>query len=558
MGVSPQKKAVLERVWLFSSLAEPPKSDKWALAHLSLLLGGLIKVDNFNCIGYNTVKFSTLFFGNRKINGKRKGSGDMQTTTSIHWNKGEIAKAHNEREESLCRNESHIDLKNEHGYSYHEVLVRTDLREAYQDIFGDALDSYNAKQKRADRRKSIDDYMQSIVDDTRGKRQTKKVNGKRVVDEDARQGKQLSYEFTVKVGNTERERDKNGRVKYDSNDHHIRTQELPRELQNIILKEYARTFQQNNPNLILVNADLHGDEGFYNRKGVWEYSEDHLHCEVVPVASGFKTGLSVQNSMNKAMAQMGFDTPECYQEWAKKEQERLEEITKAKYVEYCQAHPNFYSKKGDLEIIHPVTDRTKEGGKSKEQLASEQELDEAIHEAESIKRTFLKGMEQVREKEKELVQREKDVERSRENVNDMHEIVLHDREVNQRRKARLDEREKKLDTRENDLDTRENDLNAREGSLAFIEENALKIQNTALQMQKKQEEKEKEFQVREDALQAQEEVMREREDLCTKQEKWYGQQQKQHTETVAKRMQQLRSLSGYPTEEKDRDYGPKF
>ena len=503
----------------------------------------------------------------------------MQTTTSIHWNKGDIAKEHNEREEELCSNESHIDFYNDHGNSFHEVLVRTDLREAYQNIFGDALNTYNAKQKRADRRQSIDSYMQSIVDDTRGKRQTKKVNGKRVVDEDARHGKQLSYEFIVKVGNTERERDVNGRVKYNSEGHHIRMQELPRDLQNTILREYARTFQQNNPNLILINADLHADEGFYNRKGVWEYSANHLHCEIVPVATGFKTGLSIQNSMNKAMAQMGFNTPECYQEWAKKEQERLEEITKAKYIEYCQIHPDFYRDKGDLEIIHPVADRTKEGDKSKECFALEQELDEAIHEAEYIKAMFLKGCKQNNKKKEELDARENDlqaqekalqvqmkkyaemIQKAQIERNTTLQMQYENKEKEEElenRRLNLNIRELNLDTREDDLNARENDLNAREGNLAFIEDTTLKMQNTALQMQKEQEEKEKEFQVREDALQAQEEIMREREDLCIKQETWYSQEQKQHTENVAKRMQRLRNLSSYSTEEKGRDYGPEF
>ena len=503
----------------------------------------------------------------------------MQTTTSIHWNKGDIAKEHNEREEELCSNESHIDFYNDHGNSFHEVLVRTDLREAYQNIFGDALNTYNAKQKRADRRQSIDSYMQSIVDDTRGKRQTKKVNGKRVVDEDARHGKQLSYEFIVKVGNTERERDVNGRVKYNSEGHHIRMQELPRDLQNTILREYVRTFQQNNPNLILINADLHADEGFYNRKGVWEYSANHLHCEIVPVATGFKTGLSIQNSMNKAMAQMGFNTPECYQEWAKKEQERLEEITKAKYIEYCQIHPDFYRDKGDLEIIHPVADRTKEGNKSKECFALEQELDEAIHEAEYIKAMFLKGCKQNNKKKEELDARENDlqaqekalqvqmkkyaemIQKAQIERNTTLQMQYENKEKEEElenRRLNLNIRELNLDTREDDLNARENDLNAREGNLAFIEDTTLKMQNTALQMQKEQEEKEKEFQVREDALQAQEEIMREREDLCIKQETWYSQEQKQHTENVAKRMQRLRNLSSYSTEEKGRDYGPEF
>lgn len=451
----------------------------------------------------------------------------MQTTTSIHWNKGDIAKEHNEREEELCSNESHIDFYNDHGNSFHEVLVRTDLREAYQNIFGDALNTYNAKQKRADRRQSIDSYMQSIVDDTRGKRQTKKVNGKRVVDEDARHGKQLSYEFIVKVGNTERERDVNGRVKYNSEGHHIRMQELPRDLQNTILREYARTFQQNNPNLILINADLHADEGFYNRRGVWEYSANHLHCEIVPVATGFKTGLSVQNSMNKAMAQMGFNTPECYQEWAKKEQERLEEITKAKYIEYCQIHPDFYRDKGDLEIIHPVADRTKEGDKSKECFALEQELDEAIHEAEYIKAMFLKGCKQNNKKKEELDARENDlqaqekalqvqmkkyaemIQKAQIERNTTLQMQYENKEKEEElenRRLNLNIRELNLDTREDDLNARENDLNAREGNLAFLEETALEMQNTALQTQEKNKEKEKELNAREKMIQKNEDV----------------------------------------------------
>lgn len=417
----------------------------------------------------------------------------MQTTTSIHWNKGDIAKEHNEREEELCRNESHIDFYNDHGNSFHEVLVRTDLREAYQNIFGDALNTYNAKQKRADRRQSIDSYMQSIVDDTRGKRQTKKVNGKRVVDEDARHGKQLSYEFTVKVGNTERERDVNGRVKYNSEGHHIRMQELPRDLQNTILREYVRTFQQNNPNLILINADLHADEGFYNRKGVWEYSANHLHCEIVPVATGFKTGLSIQNSMNKAMAQMGFNTPECYQEWAKKEQERLEEITKAKYIEYCQIHPDFYRDKGDLEIIHPVADRTKEGGKSKECFALEQELDEAIHEAEAIKRMFSNGCKQNNKKKDELDARENDLQAQKKalqvEMNKYAEMIqkaqiernttLQMQYENKEKEKELDAREKELNDCKKEIKVWVEELDARDDSLSFREEMIQKNEDRA-------------------------------------------------------------------------------
>lgn len=303
----------------------------------------------------------------------------MQTTTTVHWNKGFISQAHNQRDEELCKNESHIDLENKYGDSYHESWYHSDLRDKYLEIFGGAIDDYNAKQKRKDRRIDIDDYMQSVANDTRGKKQTKRVNGKRVVDEDVqRQGKQLSYEITVKVGNTYRKKGDDGRTIYDENNHHVRMEELPRDLQYTILKKYCDTFQNENPNFKVVNIDLHADEGFLNRKGVWEYSEIHPHIEFIPVASGFKQGLSIQNSMNKAMSAMGFNTPDCYDLWAKKEQERLEKITQEEYKKYWfNKNISFYVSHGDLTIYHPVADKTLQGDKSKEQLAQEQELDEA-------------------------------------------------------------------------------------------------------------------------------------------------------------------------------------
>ena len=326
----------------------------------------------------------------------------MQTTTTIHVNPEEVSEKHNERDEELCKNEDHVDLYNEHGQSYHETWYHSDLRDKYQEIFGDAIAEYNAKQKRKDKKIDIDSYMQSVKNDDRGKRQTKMVNGKRVVNEDARRGKQLSYEITAKVGNTYRKKDANGRTIYDADNHHIREEELPRELQEKILKRYCDTFQDANPNFRVVNINYHADEGFYNRKGQWEYSEAHPHIEFIPIAHNFKQGLSVQNSMNKALKEMGFETPNCYALWAKKEQKRLEQITMQEYQAYCATHTQFAQTHGELTIYHPVADKLHAGDKTKEQFAQEQELDEAIHEAESIKRRFHKDVEKVNEKEAEL------------------------------------------------------------------------------------------------------------------------------------------------------------
>lgn len=288
----------------------------------------------------------------------------------MHWNKGMINTYHNERDEEMVKSENekkfHIDSENKFGKSYHENLLKTDLKEAYENIFGDSIEEYNKKQKRKDRRISIDDYMQQIKDDNRGKKQTKRGNdGKRIVDDKAvRQGKQLSYEVHCCVGNTEVETDENGRKKYTSDGHEVRHEELPRDIQEKVLKQYAEEFQERNPNFVLINANLHADEGYFNKNNVWEYSNIGLHLEFVPVATGFKQGLQVQNSMNKALKSMRYTNPDCYSEWAKNEQKRLEEITK----EYMS----------DVEFYHPVADKTREGNKTKEQHELEQQLKDAL------------------------------------------------------------------------------------------------------------------------------------------------------------------------------------
>ena len=329
----------------------------------------------------------------------------MRSTSTVHWNRGSISQEHNERDEDLCSKEPHIDFYNEHGESFHETLYSSNLREKYEEIFGDAIAEYNTKQKRKDRRITIDDYMETVQNDDRGKRQTKRVNGKRVVDENAaRRGKQLSYEITYKVGNTERLRDEDGRTVYDEKGHHVRTEWLPREVQQKALREYAETFQERNPNLIMVNANLHCDEGFYNKKGVWEYACDGLHIEVIPVASGFKQGLSLQNSLNKAMAEMGFKDKDCYSKWSEREQDYLAELSTKYYDEYCHSlddeHVNFMLEHGDkVEFYHPVAEKTRQGGMDKEQYTKYQELTEREgdvarrEKSVKVREDFVKGKE---------------------------------------------------------------------------------------------------------------------------------------------------------------------
>ena len=132
------------------------------------------------------------------------------------------------------------------------VYVQQPLEEAYQEIFGQTVQEYNNKQKRADRK--ITDYMEHL--------KTSKNREK------------LFYDVVVQVG--------------DKDDSGYGTKDF--KLCGEVLDSYMKDFQQRNPNLHVFNAVLHLDE-----------ATPHLHITFIPVAKGYKTGLSVRNSLSKSM-----------------------------------------------------------------------------------------------------------------------------------------------------------------------------------------------------------------------------------------------------------------
>lgn len=310
----------------------------------------------------------------------------MYTTTNIHMNTGSISEPHNWRDKDMILAENshnsgnYIDISNEFGDSFHITLYRSTLIEKYNELFGEALKEYNNKQKRSDRKITVIDYMNSVENDTRGKRQTKRVNGKKVADYSKPKGKRLSYEFVSATGNTECAKDDDERVCYDKSNHQIRPEYLPRDLQYRIVRAYCKSFQERNPYFAVVNIDIHGDELYLNQRNVWEYAVVHSHIEFIPFAEGFKQGLSIQNSMNKALAAMGIEYGKdrrCpYEIWCEKERRYLEELTYKMYEEYCIENPDFYNENGPLHIYHPVSDRSRMGGLDKENYIAKKELEE--------------------------------------------------------------------------------------------------------------------------------------------------------------------------------------
>ena len=130
------------------------------------------------------------------------------------------------------------------------------IKKVYHELFDEALERYNVKQKRSDRK--IDDYYEKI-----------------------RQGKQekLFHEVIFQIGNKD---DMNAR----SEDGMLAKQ---------ILTEFMEEFQSRNPNLYVFSAHLHMDE-----------ETPHLHIDFVPFIQNSKRGLDTRVSLKGALGEMGF------------------------------------------------------------------------------------------------------------------------------------------------------------------------------------------------------------------------------------------------------------
>ena len=182
-----------------------------------------------------------------------------QMTISFKTKTGMTNIRHNNRdlsEEEFKSNEHrHINRALSHE---NITIIKRDIKEVYHDEFDDALNTYNLKQRRKDRK--IEDYY-------------KHVKKSKTLD--------LQREFVVSVGN------KSDWEKMDFN---------KKRKVGEALASYVRDFNERHDHLVIYNAVVHLDED----------GAPHAHFNVVPIADGYKNGLSKQPSFSKALLQEGF------------------------------------------------------------------------------------------------------------------------------------------------------------------------------------------------------------------------------------------------------------
>lgn len=174
----------------------------------------------------------------------------MQATGSI--SRGKTAEKHNTRECYRGQAPANIDrLRTPKNVT----LVNRPLEDVYRERFGAALDEYNAKQvEKKHPERQIPDYLAKVRED-------KKL--------------QPMYEFVVQVGNIGDRPDAEAAKRIYS------------DWLAGFEKQWGRSFE-------VKQAIIHMDEAV-----------PHMHVELVPCAES-KRGLAIQNSMNKAVRQAGF------------------------------------------------------------------------------------------------------------------------------------------------------------------------------------------------------------------------------------------------------------
>ncbi|WP_409966910.1 plasmid recombination protein [Bengtsoniella intestinalis] len=205
----------------------------------------------------------------------------MKRTISMSVGKGSVN--HNTRA-------FHAENTDPERTPLNRCYINQPIQSVYHTLFDEALERFNAKQKRQDRQ--IPDYYKKI-----------------------RTGKQEKsfHELIVQVGSLE--------------DCSAITPEG--EVAAKILDHYMSKFQERNPYLQVFSAHLHMDE-----------ATPHLHIDFVPFTTGSKRGLDTRVSLKGALTAQGFTGGSRgateWNQWVQSEKAQLAEVMLEHGIEWEQ------------------------------------------------------------------------------------------------------------------------------------------------------------------------------------------------------------------------------
>lgn len=167
------------------------------------------------------------------------------------------------------------------------TFIKEPIGKAYEKLFGAAVERYNARQKRSDR-KIKSGYFEYQFNHA--------VSNNVITSPNKRKS---FYEDIVQIGT----KDDTGVGSLDG------------EIAARCLTEYINGFQERNPNFHVFNAVLHIDE-----------ATPHLHIDYIPIGH-YKRGVDTQNGIAQALKEMGYgDGKDAIARWRKSECDVLKEI----------------------------------------------------------------------------------------------------------------------------------------------------------------------------------------------------------------------------------------
>lgn len=241
---------------------------------------------------------------------------------SVSVSRGKIAPRHDSRE--------YVPSSVEPSLMHRDVVYRAlppgGVAQAINEFYGPAIQRYNAKQKRADRKKPEDYYTALITGAEgygKGETQEKPV-----------------YEYVLQIGNSE----DNGVTDADFNGKHW--EQLRKEGKDEEAAEYVARHLNDDPDReqlkeVLGRVIPKLEQRFPNFHIVYAYGHDdeprgtfQWHVAVTPFTSGQKTGLDTRVSLRKALKAMGYtgNPREAIKQWQRDVKDMIEaEMNEAGY-----------------------------------------------------------------------------------------------------------------------------------------------------------------------------------------------------------------------------------
>lgn len=234
-------------------------------------------------------------------------------------------------------------------------FVQKDIREVYKEVFQEAVDAYNAKQSRQERK--IENYYEKIHNDNKTHEQR---------------------ELVVAIGEGK-----------DGDEF--------RSSKRAALIKYAEEFQERNPNLAVYNMALHDDE-----------ANPHLHINYVPNFESEK-GLTRRVGMDKALQQQGVagEGKALIGNWRTRETARIEELAKEQIPDFERANvgSHKYMKVRQFKEYAETLNATKEQLQTleKEHFTLESQIRDSENLAEEVESYAGSVQNRIEEKEIEII-----------------------------------------------------------------------------------------------------------------------------------------------------------